>query len=376
MLDDRPLPPNWESHLDVNTQRWFFVDHVNKKTSWDDPRPAYYSARERKIYTSTERRPAESQSPTLDASYASLVSDYDKETFSSPKENECDSREEEFMEYLHALRAAYPDHKDRQLAKLMEKWLGDSVSLRKFVAVHLKRKVSSSSETTTKLTSRSSTQKSDSVKRCSSPHSTVRYEETKEADRSNLSPFTRLGSNAPTFTAGVSESISLALIQTPEPGNNNVSGKRETKELDSSTLLSSSVARADGMVQPFKSNTKPVQNRFHTQQSPGGKTETNPKMVADLQGSTEKLRNLNMNTSIFAPVVRCTARGSDPQLRGSRFAPCGPNRKLALGPDPRVHRGPDPRLLTHRPIDTPPLTNAVSASDFDLFKSVICSSLV
>ncbi|TPP63204.1 hypothetical protein FGIG_08905 [Fasciola gigantica] len=81
MLDDRPLPPNWESHLDVNTQRWFFVDHVNKKTSWDDPRPAYYSARERKIYTSNAR-PAESQSPTLDASYASLVSDYDKEPFS------------------------------------------------------------------------------------------------------------------------------------------------------------------------------------------------------------------------------------------------------------------------------------------------------
>ncbi|TPP63203.1 hypothetical protein FGIG_08904 [Fasciola gigantica] len=171
------------------------------------------------------------------------MSSYSPLVLTSPKENECDSREEKFMEYLHALRAAYPDHKDRQLAKLME-------------------------------------------------------------------------------------------------------------------------------------NTKPVQNRLHTQQSPGGKTETNPKMVVDLQGSTEKLRNVNMNTFMFAPVVRCTARGSDPQLRGSRFAPCGPNRELALGPDPTVHRGPDPRLLTQRSIDTPPWTNTVSSSDFGLFKSVICSSLV
>ncbi|KAA0185572.1 hypothetical protein FBUS_02925 [Fasciolopsis buskii] len=52
MLDDRPLPPNWESRLDPSTQQWFFVDHVNKKTSWDDPRPAYYSARQRKRSTS------------------------------------------------------------------------------------------------------------------------------------------------------------------------------------------------------------------------------------------------------------------------------------------------------------------------------------
>lgn len=41
--------------------------------------------------------------------------------WNSPHENECDSREDELMEYLRALRAAYPDYKDRQLAKLMEK---------------------------------------------------------------------------------------------------------------------------------------------------------------------------------------------------------------------------------------------------------------
>ncbi|KAF5395347.1 hypothetical protein PHET_12349 [Paragonimus heterotremus] len=39
-----PLPPNWETRFDVELQRWFFVDHTNKSTSWEDPRPAYYAA--------------------------------------------------------------------------------------------------------------------------------------------------------------------------------------------------------------------------------------------------------------------------------------------------------------------------------------------
>ncbi|PAA56914.1 hypothetical protein BOX15_Mlig020575g2, partial [Macrostomum lignano] len=39
-----PLPPGWQSKLDASSGRYFFVDHNNKRTSWVDPRPAYYAA--------------------------------------------------------------------------------------------------------------------------------------------------------------------------------------------------------------------------------------------------------------------------------------------------------------------------------------------
>ncbi|CAH8502446.1 unnamed protein product [Schistosoma rodhaini] len=43
---DKPLPPNWESRLDSESGLWFYINHEEKTTSWDDPRPAYYSAQQ------------------------------------------------------------------------------------------------------------------------------------------------------------------------------------------------------------------------------------------------------------------------------------------------------------------------------------------
>lgn len=43
---DMPLPPNWESKFDTESGHWFYINHEDKTTSWDDPRPAYYSAQQ------------------------------------------------------------------------------------------------------------------------------------------------------------------------------------------------------------------------------------------------------------------------------------------------------------------------------------------
>ncbi|CAH8522825.1 unnamed protein product [Schistosoma guineensis] len=43
---DMPLPPNWESRLDSESGHWYYINHEDKTTSWDDPRPAYYSAQQ------------------------------------------------------------------------------------------------------------------------------------------------------------------------------------------------------------------------------------------------------------------------------------------------------------------------------------------
>uniref|UniRef100_A0A0B6YMY5 WW domain-containing protein n=1 Tax=Arion vulgaris TaxID=1028688 RepID=A0A0B6YMY5_9EUPU len=32
------LPHGWEAKYDVDNKAYFFIDHVNKKTQWDDPR--------------------------------------------------------------------------------------------------------------------------------------------------------------------------------------------------------------------------------------------------------------------------------------------------------------------------------------------------
>lgn len=33
-----PLPPGWEIKIDPQTGWPFFVDHINRTTSWNDPR--------------------------------------------------------------------------------------------------------------------------------------------------------------------------------------------------------------------------------------------------------------------------------------------------------------------------------------------------
>lgn len=33
-----PLPPGWEIKIDPQTGWHFFVDHINRTTSWNDPR--------------------------------------------------------------------------------------------------------------------------------------------------------------------------------------------------------------------------------------------------------------------------------------------------------------------------------------------------
>lgn len=36
--DPRSLPPGWEMKWDASHNRFFFVDHVHRSSSWDDPR--------------------------------------------------------------------------------------------------------------------------------------------------------------------------------------------------------------------------------------------------------------------------------------------------------------------------------------------------
>ncbi|CAI2727524.1 unnamed protein product [Schistosoma spindalis] len=43
---DMPLPPNWEARIDSESGHWYYINHEDKTTSWDDPRPAYYSAQQ------------------------------------------------------------------------------------------------------------------------------------------------------------------------------------------------------------------------------------------------------------------------------------------------------------------------------------------
>ena len=38
MAEVTPLPPGWEAKYDPNSRRYFYIDHVNKVTSWEDPR--------------------------------------------------------------------------------------------------------------------------------------------------------------------------------------------------------------------------------------------------------------------------------------------------------------------------------------------------
>ncbi|KAM3188350.1 hypothetical protein ACTXT7_000471 [Hymenolepis weldensis] len=37
-----PLPPNWEEKYDATTKLHYYIDHVNQKTTWTDPRSWYY----------------------------------------------------------------------------------------------------------------------------------------------------------------------------------------------------------------------------------------------------------------------------------------------------------------------------------------------
>ncbi|CAH8488772.1 unnamed protein product [Schistosoma turkestanicum] len=43
---DMPLPPNWELKFDAASGHWFYINHEEKTTSWDDPRPEYYSTQQ------------------------------------------------------------------------------------------------------------------------------------------------------------------------------------------------------------------------------------------------------------------------------------------------------------------------------------------
>lgn len=37
--DPRPLPPGWECKSDDKLKRKYYVDHNSKSTTWNDPRP-------------------------------------------------------------------------------------------------------------------------------------------------------------------------------------------------------------------------------------------------------------------------------------------------------------------------------------------------
>ncbi|XXQ33617.1 WW domain containing protein [Plasmodiophora brassicae] len=37
--DPRPLPQGWEARVDPRTKRKYFVNHIERRTAWEDPRP-------------------------------------------------------------------------------------------------------------------------------------------------------------------------------------------------------------------------------------------------------------------------------------------------------------------------------------------------
>ncbi|KAL8626018.1 hypothetical protein ACOMHN_012610 [Nucella lapillus] len=114
-----PLPPGWEARWDPNQRAFFYIDHANKTTSWDDPRwaskqrlatPAsggYHGSGQREsipMQNMSHRSPQHSPSGHRSHSPAPRQAHTQREetTF-------MDQREAEIGETLQRLRARFPE---------------------------------------------------------------------------------------------------------------------------------------------------------------------------------------------------------------------------------------------------------------------------
>ncbi|KAF6778738.1 hypothetical protein AHF37_01698 [Paragonimus kellicotti] len=127
-----PLPPNWETRFDVELQRWFFVDHANKSTSWEDPRPAYYAA-----------HPPDTISPITSVEGVGR-------TVKQSENNAYHTQSSTMSDSAYCVIDSEPEQ------PLSSKYLGESDALKKFVSRYVHRKSSGASGRRDKQASSSS----------------------------------------------------------------------------------------------------------------------------------------------------------------------------------------------------------------------------
>ncbi|KAF8570384.1 hypothetical protein P879_01623 [Paragonimus westermani] len=358
-----PLPPNWETRFDVALQRWFFVDHANKSTSWEDPRPAYYAAHpldtispvsQKTSVESADQTVKQSEnsayhmqsSITSDSAYCFIDSETEQPLSSNlPKEENVEKTEEEeddtktemFATYWEALRAAYPQCKERQLVKLLEQYLGESEALRKFVSRYLRRKPSGASGRRGKQTSSSSSRQNSgsNYKKEYVPYLVeMQAEESRDSrpnHRSTVAQSWKYDSNVQPkdhdgLTAGTSRSLSVR-----ESVLKDIAEAGTEKSTRPDTIALSSTCSSPGPQQSAYLLPGSAESPMATQATSLVSTNVDQ---TNVDGA-----NLLPVTPTSRLVARCTPRGQDPSLRVSRVQACGPDASLVRGPDPSLVRG-------------------------------------
>ncbi|KAF7239803.1 hypothetical protein EG68_11167 [Paragonimus skrjabini miyazakii] len=351
-----PLPPNWETRFDVELQRWFFVDHANKSTSWEDPRPAYYAAHPPDTISPSQKTPVEGvgrtvkqsensayhmqSSITSDSAYCVIDSEPEQPLSSSlPKEEsvektedkEDDAQTEMFATYWEALRAAYPQYKERQ-------YLGESDALKKFVSRYVRRKQSGASGRRGKQTTSSSSRQNSgsNYKKEYVPYVVEMQAEAARDSRPNhrhtVSQPWKYDSNVQLkdhdgLTTGTSRSLSV----------------RESVLKDITKTGTDKFTRPDATaLSSTCSSPGPQQSTYFLPgrtKSPVATTQVTSPVSAGADQTKMAVANILPVTSTSHLVTRCTPRGQDPSLRVSRVQACGPDAGLVRGPDPSLVRG-------------------------------------
>ncbi|KER24984.1 hypothetical protein T265_07489 [Opisthorchis viverrini] len=341
--ENLPLPPNWETRFDDSSRRWFFINHSTKSTTWEDPRPAYYASEDANTPQSTNRTSRRkqkrlqcdhgfsSESPSASESPYSLPDTDDERNRLRPHSSKeadvevtegSESGTQDFMSYLNALRASYPDLKERQLGQLLEDFLGDSPELRKFISVHLRR---NSSERSSEQQSKKGSQSTSGRTRRASYG----------VDRAKSPTNTTTAQSKQFRTSGVSTSADSVLKDRVSTGTMSPCSEQEEiavaenaasrKHLSPPGLLESASGH-------LSTNTlKPSEPEPQQPSSCVDSTET--RQSTDLTHATEVGELLSSLSTNQRAVRRTTPRGPDPSNRVPRVKPSRHNPELVKGPN-------------------------------------------
>lgn len=305
-----PLPPGWESRFDSKTQRWYFVNHAGKTTTWQDPRMNKHSVTPQVASSGVKCRRPSSQSGSRKTSHSESAYTYvdsldDREnapmsrrstvhtTTNVQDENEED---ETYANYLTALRAAYPECNAQQLARLLEEYLGESPELRNFISTNLVRLPSGYNEP------RSSTKQTNKPP-------IRRSTESKGSSGTALPTQAEHKAPKPEPTRG------------PIVNSNQVDSSQNIQD-QTSTNTSGDIATTVGTLRNMDINLD-LQKRTTDWETP----------------DVSKFMRRTSDSTLSAPKSdRVVPIGPDQSLLTQRIHPCGPDSKLVSGPDPtNVH---------------------------------------
>lgn len=360
------MPPNWETRFDNSSRRWFYINHSTKSTTWEDPRPSYYASASSKVTESannTSRRERSrlscdhglsTESPSTSESPYSLPDADDERNrpqVDSPKEADADGTEDgeveaqDFMSYLNALRASYPDLKERQLAQLLEDFLGDSPELRKFVSSHLRRNLSERS---------SEKQKSKSTHSHSGQSRGASYGLDRLKSPSNAAATQSMQLHASDFPRSA-EKVIKSRVSEPWRDIGAMPPCSEQEEITTTTEVESEKDVnptqhvrignhvSTRILKPSEPASQlPASCVVHSvdakKEEDSTRTETPITEAKGLQCSLSTKQHV---------VHRITPRGPDPSIRVQRVKPSGHNPELAKGPNRHLVSG----SLSMRPRD-------------------------